>query len=423
MFQKLFKTLSIYTFSNILNAAIPFLLLPFLTKYLTPSDYALVDLFFASGQFFIAVIGLNTFSALSRFYFDSDQKTFDQYISQTLFIISFTGGIILLFVEIFNIQISNLIHIPKSWLWTIVIYATTSNIIQTQLIIWQVRYKAIYYGLFRVSRTLFDIVLSIGLILLLHFNWEGRILGQTIIAIIFAIFSFFLIVKHHRIAFKWMNDKTKDLILYGSPLILHILGTVIITYSDRLFISNYIDLKSTGIYAVGYQVGMIIYLIQNSFNQAWTPWFFEKLKSNDEDEKGKIVKFTYYYFIALIILAFLVAKLAPLLFSFYIDNAYSDGQEVVIWIALAFAFNGMYKMMSNYIFYSKKTYIVSIITVITAIINLILNYFWVKNYGAIGVAKATTISFFIQFLLTWIYSNKTYKMNWLLVKTSKSKND
>jgi len=190
------------------------------------------------------------------------------------------------------------------------------------------------------------------------------------------------------------------------------LGAVIITYSDRVFIANYIGLESAGMYSVGYQVGMIVYVIQNSFNQAWVPWFFERLKNDDKTEKIKIVRFTYLYFILILLFALVISYLAPFIYRIFISNDYIKGIEIVIWITVGFAFNGMYKMVGNYIFFIKKTYIISIVTIFTAVINIGLNYYMVNTWGAVGVAQATAISFLLQFLLVWIISAKMYKMPW-----------
>jgi Na+-driven multidrug efflux pump len=65
-----------------------------------------------------------------------------------------------------------------------------------------------------------------------------------------------------------------------------------------------------------------------------------------------------------------------------------------------------------YIFYIKKTYILAWVTFFCAGVNVILNYFFIKANGAIGAAQATTITFFIQFILTFILSSKVYKMPW-----------
>jgi Na+-driven multidrug efflux pump len=78
-------------------------------------------------------------------------------------------------------------------------------------------------------------------------------------------------------------------------------------------------------------------------------------------------------------------------------------------------------MVVNYIFYLKKTYFIATATIITASINIVLNYFLIKHNGAIGAAQATAISFTIEFILIWILSSILYKMPWLFfIKTKKN---
>lgn len=86
----------------------------------------------------------------------------------------------------------------------------------------------------------------------------------------------------------------------------------------------------------------------------------------------------------------------------------------VLWIALGYAFNGMYKMVVNYIFYVKKTYILAWITFITATINVILSYYLIKLNGALGSAQGTMLAFFFSYIFTWILSSRVYKMPWNL---------
>ncbi|GAI91605.1 unnamed protein product, partial [marine sediment metagenome] len=59
-------------------------------------------------------------------------------------------------------------------------------------------------------------------------------------------------------------------------------------------------------------------------------------------------------------------------------------------------------------------YILAWITLMSAVINIGLNYFLIKANGAIGAAQATTITFFISFILTWILSAKVYQMPWAI---------
>ena len=53
-------------------------------------------------------------------------------------------------------------------------------------------------------------------------------------------------------------------------------------------------------------------------------------------------------------------------------------------------------------------------TSLAAIINLLLNYFFVNMYGAIGAAYATAIAFFIGAILVFEYQRRNFTMPWFL---------
>ena len=76
-------------------------------------------------------------------------------------------------------------------------------------------------------------------------------------------------------------------------------------------------------------------------------------------------------------------------------------------------------MVTNYIFYAEKTSILAKITFFSASLNVVLNYFFIKKFVAIVAAQATSVIYFIQFLLTWLLSAKVYKMPWRLKKCVK----
>ena len=94
------------------------------------------------------------------------------------------------------------------------------------------------------------------------------------------------------------------------------------------------------------------------------------------------------------------------------DEKFKSSIQYIIYFAIAFAFQGMYFMITNYIFYVKKTQILSYITFSTAIFHIGLLYILINLNGAIGAAQASLVSFFITFILTWYLSNKVYSMPW-----------
>jgi O-antigen/teichoic acid export membrane protein len=75
-------------------------------------------------------------------------------------------------------------------------------------------------------------------------------------------------------------------------------------------------------------------------------------------------------------------------------------------------FNGMYKMVVNYLFYIDKTLIVGIVTIISALLNIALNLILIDFYGLKGAAIATLITLLFQFISVFVFAQKYFPMPW-----------
>src|SRR5437763_7858501 len=69
--MKLFRTFSIYTIVGFLNAGVGFLLLPVLTRYLTPADYGIISLVNTYVLILMPIVGLCTSSFISVEYYNN----------------------------------------------------------------------------------------------------------------------------------------------------------------------------------------------------------------------------------------------------------------------------------------------------------------------------------------------------------------
>ncbi|QWB99436.1 oligosaccharide flippase family protein [Mycoplasmatota bacterium] len=408
----LFKTASIYTFSHLLNKAIPFLLLPILTRYLSAEDYGIVSMFGVVVAILISFVGLNTHGAVARNYFDKSKENMKTYVTSTISILIFSISLISLIFIIGGRFIASLTSLPLIMLWVALIISIAQFVNSLTLVLWQVQRKATQYGLFNFAKSLMDVSLSIVLIVGMGFAWRGRIYAQLIASIVFLLVSIVLLRKNNWIGNKVKRDDLSDAFKFGLPLIPHIVGGILITMIDRFFITNYSGIAETGIYTVGYQVGAVINVFATSFNQAFSPWLYSKLKLDSVSIKIKIVKMTYIYFVAIIIMAIILTIAANILLPFIVGKQFQSSNIYVFWIALGYAFHGMYFMIVNYLFYIKKTNFIGLITLILAILNIVLNMIMVPIYGALGAAYATTIAYLLQFILVWILSARLYPMPW-----------
>ena len=408
-----FKSLSIYTITSILNASIPFLLLPILTYYLTAEEYGLLAVIQIFITFTIPFISVNIQSTLELEYYRLNKKEFSLWVSSILIIPIVTTILISLLFILMESFVHKILDISLLWILFIPFIAAMQILPQTILSIYKISEQPINYAKYQLSLTLINLIMTLILIVLFHLKWEGRLLAIFLTYVVFSFIGIYILVKSKILIFKIEKSYIKKALKLGLPLILHVVSGALFMMSDRLFISYYLGNEAVGIYAVGAQVAMIAMIIQTSFNQAWVPFLFKNLKIGLKENKIKIIKISYLSILFFILLPFIIELFNPIIFKLLINDKFIDSMKYVFWIALGYSLLGMYKVVTNYIFYEKRVKILSAMTFISLLINLLLNYILIHKYGAIGVAYGTAITVGIFFIIAFIIANRVHKMPWL----------
>ena len=409
--SSLFKASGIYTLSSIISAAIPFLLLPLLTRYLSPEEYGIVSMYALLLSITSVFTGLSVQGAINRAYFDEKIKEHKEYVWNSLIILFASSSFTFLIYILLNNYISSLTGVPASWVWSVVLVSFFQFVINSLLTIYQAQLLAFKYAKIQIGQSLVNALLTILFVVILLLGWKGRLLAQILSILLFGIIVFFILYKYYTV--KRINlYYIKHALKFGVPLIPHTIGGMLMTLTDRFIISNILGLEKVGIYTVGLQLGMVLGIITESFNKAYVPWLFEKLNQNDENMKRKIVKFTYIYFFGIIFLTCLMFFILKILFPIFVGENFFEAERVILWILLGNAFGGMYFMVTNYIFYVYKTHILAIITLVVGILNVPITFYIVKLNGEVGAAQGFLIVNILSFLFTWVLSAKVYPMNW-----------
>lgn len=407
----LIKTSAIYIGANLINAAIPFLLLPYLTMILSQEDYGIVTMFTTVMVFVIPFISINTSAAISRIFFKKDIDL-SEYIGNSLCIVVFCYILTTILFLIFGNQIVLNTGIPRQWILLIPLTALSTSINSIVLILWQVRQKAFFFGIFKILLTATNLGFTFLFIYYAKVKWHGRVEGIILSNIVFSIIGYLLLWKRDDIKFKLNKEYIKHIFQFGGGLIPHTIGIALIMLSNRFFLTRMISINEAGLYGVATQLASAIFFLTVSFNNAFIPWLYKKLTLADNKIKRYIVKLTYIYFVALIFIGAAFYILLPIIFDVFIDPNFSSAIKYCSWIIVGFIFQGMYFMVTNYISYAEKTYVQAIITISIGCISLIINYVFIYRLGAIGAAVSFCFSYFLFFIVTWFFSNRIYSMPW-----------
>jgi len=412
--HEIFKNAFVYTLTEVINKAVPFLLLPIMTSYLLPEDYGRVATYGAFTAIIAVFVHLSLVGAVNVNYFKTTKEQLKVYIANTLIIVSVASMLVFIVVLTLKDKLSVMLDIPLIWLFIGVVAVFSQFLTLLNLGLWQVEQRPREFGGYQIAQVLTNTSLVLVLVVGFEMGWEGSLIGQAIATILFSLISFGFIYKRGYLLFHVNKADIKDALNFGVPLIPHGLSGWFKVGVDRILLTIFIGSSAAGVYSVGYQFGMIVGVITVAFNQAYSPFLYKKLTNIDANGKRKLVKFTYVYFAGIIVTAGLLSLVAPYFIHNFLNERYHSASEIVGWVLYGHAFQGMYFMVVNYIFYIKKTYALSVVTFLTGLLHVGISYYLIEINGTVGAAQATTISFFVTFLSVWILSARVYRMPWLL---------
>src|SRR5690606_8993186 len=186
---------------------------------------------------------------------------------------------------------------------------------------------------------------------------------------------------------------------------------------DRIIVNAELGLGAAGRYMVAVQLSTAMLMVFDAVNKAYIPWLYERLQRDNLAKKQLIDRYTYFYFCVVLVLAALAFLLGPFFIRLIAGEQYAAAGEVIGWLALGQSFCGMYFMVTNYIFYSKRTGLLSLATISSGLLNVGLLVVLIEPLGLTGAAQAFCIAMAVRFLLTWIVAQKRHPMPWFDFKS------
>jgi O-antigen/teichoic acid export membrane protein len=413
----LFKDSAVYLTANIINAVIPFALLPILTRYLSPDKYGEVAMFQTLLAFLGALVGLETCSAVSRKYFDEGvtNKELSEYIAVSLQVILVSGTLLLLVILAGGGVLANVFKLNTVFMCYAVITAVATACLQLRLTQWQVRKKAKQFGAFQNLQSLINMIISLILVVGMKMGASGRIMAQVWTAVLFALIAICSLQTDGLLRFiSWKPSYMKDALSYGVPLVPHSIGIILLSMIDRVIIADKIGIGEAGIYMVAVQLSMGLYLLFASLNNAYSPWLFMKLTTNNAREKRMIVKYTYVFYVGVLLIALLSFAVGPWAVNLLAGAKYERAGRIIGWLALSQCFLGMQYSVVNFIYYSKRTGLLSLSSLGTGVLNVVLLLALVPRMKIEGAAIAMAVSMGVRFLILWAVAQKSHPMPWLV---------
>ena len=387
-------------FQKLLN----YLTLPYITSYLSLEEYGEISLYNSWSAVFVIIL---TFNISGSIYNISRTNNQNKY---TVFYGLFSAQLLILVVcflfgMFFIDELSSIISMRSEYL-ILMTFSILANI-PVSIKFAEYRFDYIYKrgSLLLLFNGGFSIVTSLVLMNALLNPLTGYFLGP-ILSSITTIFIMIMIDKWLSIEIPDSLRLARFAISFGAITIFHYMGAVVLNHADRMMIDHYMSKAGVAVYSLGYSVGGTLLIAQTLISQTYGPWFFRNCNS---ENASKV--FTH---IRLIILSMLVVVLIldpfwHLLIESLFGSEYQKSVEIIKLVAFSNLFILAYSLFANFQFFFRRKFLISLFTILAAVLNIILNYLFLSD-GSIVVAAYTTLaSYMVLFIGHYILANMTVR--------------
>lgn len=392
---------------------IAFFTAPIFTRLLTPEDYGYTALYASWISIFSLIIGLMTHGSIGNARIKYEEKEINSYLSSTLTISVISFALLLILGFFFRNWLSNILGIRKDLVILAIIQSFSAYILSFYLSKLDNFKQVEKSTILSITQSVLVVVLSLIIVI----NTKGnkavaRIYSQAIPSLIYGFIIFIIIYKNGKSI--WNSEYNKFCLSLTLPLLIHGLGGLIFSQSDRIMLSKLQSEEMLGIYSVSYALCNVLMIIKGALNVSWVPFYMDYKKQENNEEilqhSRRYIKFFTIICIGFMMLSYDVFKLmAP--------EKYWEGMSILPILVLAFYFDYLYLFPVNFEFYNCKTKLIPAITIAAALINIAVNYVLIPRFGLIGAALGTLIAHFLEFVFHWIGAcfviKEKFEYNWL----------
>lgn len=408
------KSILVYACAFAVAGATPFLLLPLLTKHLSPLQFGEVTSFLMLAAMIGNIAGLSSHALVAVRYFKAGARDFGGIVSSAVLAVLAAHVVVAILVAMLFPQLRQVFELPLGLMLFAVLTASFLSINLIFLAIFQSSGQPVRYLTARLVQGFIEITFCVGLLYYLSMGSGSRIYSYALALAASAGVGIVYGIRKGYLGARASRAHAKALFAFGVPMLPHIVAGTAITYLDRLMVSTLLGVESLGVYMVAMQIGMVMVAIIEPLNKALAPWLFEQLGKDDAAVRISVVRKTYRFYASLALAGIVIAVLAQVFFDLLIGPRYAAAKMLIPWMVAGFVLQGMYYTVVNYLFYAERTGRLSIMSSFTAALGCALSYTLISTLGLVGAGVSFALNNAVLFGLVWLAASKAVEMPWRL---------
>ncbi len=404
--SKLLKQSFYYALGEIVPKIVSFLLLPIYTRFLSTTDYGILNYTnsFVMFLFVLCTLSLNTY--LLRYYFDKDDEIYRKKIVGNIFLtiagvnIFFSALSYLLlplFIQKYNIQV------PWKPYFQLALLNNFLEIFSVvPLVFYRVQQNAKRFLWLSLSKTLLQMLLTFLFIMVLDWGILGHYYGRLFSLIPFFIIYWVIMIKN--VQFNINISQIKQALRFSIPLLPGVLAYIALSMSDRLILEPYVSVGLIGIYSLAYTLAFTLNMVIQGFYKAIEPEIFRQYGTSSFDtfiQKAQNGFFFITYLGAMVLTLF-----SQEVFKLMASTEFYAGYLLIPILMIGVLMTAQNVIFGGIIIAEKRSKVMGGATFVAALISVAFNIAFIPWGGIYVAATSSTVSFMVMNMI--LYHKMTY---------------
>lgn len=412
-----------YGVSSLFSRFLNFLLVPFYTHVLSPSEFGVSNIIFAIIAFLNILYQAGFDSAYLRLAHDAEEGDRKRLFSTALWS---QAGLTALFSvpfllastwlgEVFQIPGANRNLFPLA---AIILALDTLSVVPMAHL--RYRHQALRFASIRLGNVVVNIAGNILFVLVLHQGLRGIFMANIFASLFTLILLAPVLLENVRMLCD--GEKFRALLRFGLPFMPAGLYGIVNEMSGRLFLGrlnaadlahlypgkNWDVLHLTGLFSAAWKLGVFGLLLVQMYRLAWQPFFLQHQRDPDAPALfGRVLRLLLLFIGAcgLVLMLFLDRIVSfPIHGKTLIAQPFWDGLPIVPGVLLAYACQAWFVHFTLGVYIAKQTRSLIWINGIGAIITVVLNLALVPYFGLWGAVWAAVVCYAV---MAWLMTRKS----------------
>ncbi len=394
-----------YVSAGLVVALAGLITFPLLTRSLSVVEYGIVGLIMSSLTFLVALGKLGIQHSIIRFFSQVKNKTIEFSLGQMhstvsslllmLATITTLLWLILGYVVLPSIidypHISRLVLIGAAVIFLRLIGSGVTNFLRAQ------QRSGIVATVTLIARCVY-VSLVVLAVLYTDVSPFLAILALFVAELIGVCYA----VRYYRPSFEFSisdisRPLAKAMLLYGMPLMLLESIGLIMRLSDRYLIGALLDEQALGMYSASYNfTAYLDVILLVAMAQAIKPMYMDMWESSGSEKTQEFLSRGLHLFLLVgIPFVAIFSLVGPHLLNILASPKYSQGSVIIPFVAISYLVEGSAHFLAAGLFIQKNTKVLMIWSLITAVLNILLNLIMIPKFGIVGAAAVTMVSYVV----------------------------